>query len=91
VISDCRSEIKIADAIVDKDNAKLSQRRVMTVDIELEQRFQNVAQVDRRANGSWCSLSNRWRLREIEARKQVAEEEESVRGRPYRDVDVEEH
>jgi hypothetical protein len=72
VISDCRSEIKIADAIVDKDNAKLSQRRVMTVDIKLEQRIESVAQVYRRANGSWCTLSNAWRLRKIEARKQEA-------------------
>ncbi len=49
----------------------------MTLDIELEQRFQSVAQVDRRAHGSWRSLSNKWRLRKIEARKQVAEEEKS--------------
>jgi hypothetical protein len=47
------------------------------VDIKLEQRFQSVAQVDRRTHGSWWSLSNEWRLREIEARKQVPEEEES--------------
>jgi hypothetical protein len=77
VISDCRSEIKIADAIVDKDNAKLSQRRAMTLVIELEQRFQSVAQVDRRAHSSWRSLTNEWRLMKIEVRKQVAEEEES--------------
>jgi len=74
-ISDCRSEIKIADAIVDKDDTKLSQRRAMTLVIELEQRFESVAQVDRRAHSSWCSLSKVWRLRKIEARKQVAEEE----------------
>jgi hypothetical protein len=47
----------------------------MTLDIELEQRFQSVDQVDRRALGSWWNLSNEWRLRKIEARKQVAEEE----------------
>jgi hypothetical protein len=29
---------------------KLSQRRVMVGDIELEQRFQNVAEVERRAH-----------------------------------------
>jgi hypothetical protein len=57
-ISDFRSEIKIADAIVDKDDTKLSQRRAVTLDIELEQRFQSDAQVNRRARGSWCSLSN---------------------------------
>jgi hypothetical protein len=74
-ISDCRSEIKFADAIVDKDDSKLSQRRAMTLDIELEQRFQSVDQVDRRAHDSWWNLSNEWRLRKIEARKQVAEEE----------------
>ncbi len=85
MISDCRSEIKIADAIVDKDDVKLSQ---MTLDIELEQRFQNVAQVDRRVHYSWCSLSNKWRLRKIEGRKQVTEEGESFRGRPHRDVDM---
>jgi hypothetical protein len=49
----------------------------MTLVIELEQRFQSVAQVDRRAHSSWWSLSNAWRLRKIEARKQVTEEEES--------------
>ncbi len=62
----------------------------MPVVIELEQRIESVAQVDRRAHGSWCSLSNAWRLRKSEARKQVAEEEESFRGRSYGDVDVEE-
>ncbi len=90
MISDCRSEIKIDNAIVDKDDAKLSQRRAMTLVIELEQRIESVAQVDRRAHGSWCSLSNAWRLRKIETRKQVAEEEESFGGRPHGDVDVEE-
>jgi hypothetical protein len=30
----------------------------MTLVIELEQRFQSVAQVERRAHGSWRSLSN---------------------------------
>ncbi len=55
----------------------------MTLIIELEQRFESVAQVDRRAHGSWCSLSNAWK---IEAHKQVAEEEESFRGRPHRDA-----
>ena len=64
--------------------------RGVTLVIELEQRIESVAQVDRRANGSCCSLSNAWRLRKSEARKQVAEEEESFGGRPYRDVDVEE-
>ncbi len=49
-ISDCRREIKITDTIVDKDDMKLSQRRVMVGDIELEQRFQNVAKVERRAH-----------------------------------------
>ncbi len=62
----------------------------MTLVIELEQSIESVSQVDRRAHDSWCSLSNAWRLRKREARKQVAEEEESFRGRPYRDVDVEE-
>ncbi len=62
----------------------------MTLVIELEQHIESVAQVDRRAHGSWCSLSNAWHLRKSEACKQVAEEEESFRGRPYRDVDVEE-
>ena len=37
VISDCRSEIKIAQTIVDKDDTKLSQRGTMTLVIELEQ------------------------------------------------------
>ena len=62
----------------------------MTLIIELEQCFESVAQVDRRAHSSWCSLSNEWRLRKIEARKQVAEEEESFRRRPHRNLDMEE-
>ena len=63
----------------------------MTLVIELEQRFESVTpQVDRRAHISWSSLSNEWRLRKMEARKEVAEEEESFRRRPHRDVDVEE-
>ena len=62
----------------------------MTLVIELEQCFESVAQVDRRAHSSWSSLSNEWRLRKIEARKQVAEEEESFRRRPHRNIDVEE-
>ena len=62
----------------------------MTLVIELEQCFESIAQVDRRAHSSWCSLSNERRLRKIEARKQVTEEEESFRRRPHRDVDVEE-
>jgi len=62
----------------------------MTSVIELEQRYQSVAQVDRRAYSSWCSLSNEWRLRKIEARKQVAEKEESFKRRPHRNIDVEE-
>jgi hypothetical protein len=49
----------------------------MTLVIELEQRFQNVAQVDRRAHISCRSLSNEWHLMKIEVRKQVTEEEES--------------
>ncbi len=64
----------------------------MTLVIELEQRIESVAQVDRRAHGSWCSLSNAWRLRKSEARKQVAEEEESSRHRwralPRRHLDA---
>ncbi len=62
----------------------------MTLVIELEQCFESVAQVDRRAHSSWSSLSNEWRLRKIEARKQVAEEEESFRRRPHRNIEVEE-
>ena len=62
----------------------------MTLVIELEQRFQSVAQVDRRAHSSWSSLSNEWRLRKIEVWKQVAEEEESFRRRTHRNIDVEE-
>jgi hypothetical protein len=49
----------------------------MTLIIELENRFQSVAQVDRRAHGSWRSLSNEWCFMKIEACKKVAEEEES--------------
>jgi hypothetical protein len=35
----------------------------MTLVIELEQCFESVAQVDRRAHSSWSSLSNEWRWR----------------------------
>ena len=63
----------------------------MTLVIELEQCSESVAQVDRRAHSSWCNgLSNEWRLRKIEARKQVAEEEESFGRRPDRNLDVKE-
>ena len=62
----------------------------MTLVIELEQYFESVAQVDRRTHSSWSSLSNEWRLRKIEGWKQVAEEEESFRRRPHRNIDVEE-
>ena len=47
----------------------------MTLVIELEQYFKSVAQVDRGAHRSWSSLSNEWRFRKIEARKQVDVEE----------------
>ncbi len=47
----------------------------MTLVIELEQCFESIAQVDRRAHISWSSLSNDWRLRKTEARKQVDVEE----------------
>ena len=47
----------------------------MTLVIELEQYFESVAQVDRRARSSWSSLSNEWRLQKMEARKQVDVEE----------------
>ena len=62
----------------------------MTLVIELEPCFESVAQVDRRAHISWSSLSNEWRLRKMEARKEVAEEEESFRRRPHRNIDVKE-
>jgi hypothetical protein len=48
----------------------------MTLVIELEHCLESaIAQVDRRAHSSWSSLSNEWRLRKIEARKQVDVEE----------------
>ena len=62
----------------------------MTIVIELEQCFERVAQVDRRAHSRWSSLSNEWSLRKIEACKQVTEEEESFRRRTHRNIDVEE-
>ncbi len=37
----------------------------MTLVIELEQCFENVAQVDRRAHSSWSSLSNEWCWRKM--------------------------
>jgi hypothetical protein len=77
--------------IVDKDDATLSQSRVMTLVIELEQRFQNVDQVDRRSQSNWWSLSNEWCFRKIEARKKVTQEEQSFSRQSHGDVDVEEH
>ena len=56
----------------------------MTLVIELEQYFESVAQVDRRAHSSWSSLSNEWRLRKIEARKQVDVEERGALRRRWR-------
>ena len=47
----------------------------MTLVIELEQYFESVEQVDRGAHNSWSSLTNEWRLRKIEAHKQVDVEE----------------
>ena len=41
----------------------------MTLVIELEQCFESVAQVDRRAHSSWSSLSNEWRLRKIDSNR----------------------
>ena len=41
----------------------------MTLVIELEQRFESVTQVERRAHSSRRILSNEWRLKKIEARK----------------------
>jgi hypothetical protein len=49
----------------------------MTLVIKLEQLFQSVAQVDRRAHSSRLSLLNEWHLLKIETHKQVTEEEES--------------
>ena len=63
------TRIKLAQAIVDKDDAKLSQRGAMTLVIELDQHFDRVTQVDRRAHSSWWILSNEWLLKKIEARK----------------------
>ena len=62
---------------MDEDDTESSQRRSMTLVIELEQRFQSVAQVDRRANHSWWRLSKDGCFKLIEARKKVTEEEES--------------
>jgi hypothetical protein len=49
----------------------------MTLVVVLEQRFQSVAQVDRRANHRWCRLSKDGCFKVIEAREKVTEEEES--------------
>ncbi len=49
----------------------------MTLVVELDQRFQNVAQVDRRPNHRWCRLLMTGFFKVIEAREKVTEEEES--------------
>ena len=63
--------------VVDEDDVESSQRRSMTLVVELDQRFQNVAQVDRRANHRWCRLLMTGCFKVIEAREKVTEEEES--------------
>ena len=63
--------------VVDEDDAESSQRRSMTLVVVLEQRFQSVAQVDRRGNHRWCPLLMTGCFKVIEAREKVTEEEES--------------
>jgi hypothetical protein len=67
----------------------------MTLVIELEQRFESVAQVDQRAHGSWCNLSNSWCLRKIETKaggrrrrelQRTAAQRRRFRGAPKRET-----
>ncbi len=63
--------------VVDEDDTESSQRRSMTLVVELKQRFQRVAQVDRRANHRWSRLLMTGCFKVIEVREKVTEEEES--------------
>ena len=63
--------------VVDEDDVESSQRRSMTLVVELKQRFQSVAQVDRRGNHRWSRSSMTGCFKVIEAREKVTEEEES--------------
>ncbi len=77
MISDCRSEIKTArNAVVDEDDAESSQRRSMTLVVELEQHVKSVTQVDRRAIHRWSRLLMTGCFKVIETREKVTEEEE---------------
>ena len=63
--------------VVDEDDTESSQRRSMTLVVELKQRFQRVAQVDRRANHRWSRLLMTGCFKVIEAREKETEEEEN--------------
>ena len=64
-------------AVVDEDDAESSQRRSMTLVVELKQRFQSVTQVDRRGSHRWSRVLITGCFKVIEAREKVTEEEES--------------
>ena len=63
--------------VVDEDDVESSQRRSMTLVVELKQRFQSVAQVNRRGNHRRIRLLMTGCFKVIEAREKVTEEEES--------------
>ena len=86
-IAEVRSKLR---TVVDEDDVESSQRRSMTLVVELKQRFQHVTQVDRRANHSWSRLLMTGWFKVIEAREKVTEEEESFWRRTHGDVDVQE-
>ena len=73
-MTEVRSKLR---TVVDEDDVESSQRRSMTLVVELNQRLQSIAQVDRRGNHRWCRLSKNGYFKVIETREKVTEEEES--------------
>ena len=62
----------------------------MTLVIELEQCFESVAQVDRRAHSSWSSLSNEWRWRKMKRVNRWPKKKRASGDGTHRNIDVEE-
>ncbi len=68
-ITEVRSKLR---AVVDEDDVESSQRRSMTLVVELKQRFQNVTEVDRRCNHRWSRLLMTGCFKVIASREKVA-------------------
>ena len=62
----------------------------MTLVIELEQCFESVAQVDRRAHSSWSSLSNEGRWRKMKRVNRWPKKKRASGDGTHRNIEVEE-